>query len=53
MKNNTTQVNDNSNFKIAHLTQEQKCAVDKVQNELKAKTGKDLVLIAWESEQKH
>ncbi len=53
MRNNNYQVQNNSNFQIAHLTQEEKAAVDKAQQEIKSKTGKDLVLIAWDEELKH
>jgi hypothetical protein len=38
----------NSNYEIAHITENEEIAIKKVETELKNSTGKDLIVIAWE-----
>lgn len=37
-----------TNYKIAHVTENEENAIKKIETELKASTGKDFVVIAWE-----
>ena len=39
---------ENSSFEIAHIKESEKEAIERAERMLKAETGKDFVLIAWE-----
>ena len=39
------------NYKIAQITQAEEKAIQKAEADVKAETGKDYVMIAWEKEQ--
>lgn len=39
---------EKSSFEIAHVKESEKEAIQKAERTLKAETGKDFILIAWE-----
>ena len=40
--------NSNNNYIIANITSEEESLIKKAEQEIKNKTGKDLVMIAWQ-----